>query len=106
MRGGPTAVRWICHRNWGVGSDGILLRTGSRVADVGLRIFNPDGSEAEKSGNGLRIFAKFLYDHGYVRRPSFTVDTPGGLARIELHLADGGPVWASVKATEVTVYPA
>ena len=50
----------ICDRNWGVGSDGILLLVPSTRADFGLRIFNPDGSEAEKSGNGLRIFAKYL----------------------------------------------
>ena len=54
----PGAIRRICDRNWGVGSDGILLLVSTRRADFGLRIFNPDGSEAEKSGNGLRIFAK------------------------------------------------
>ena len=56
----PPAIRLICDRHLGVGSDGILARTGSEVASFGLRIFNPDGSEAEKSGNGLRIFAAFL----------------------------------------------
>ncbi|MBI2544430.1 MAG: diaminopimelate epimerase [Candidatus Rokubacteria bacterium] len=60
----PQAIRRVCHRNWGIGSDGILLLVESPNADFGLRIFNPDGSEAEKSGNGLRIFAKYLYDHG------------------------------------------
>ena len=54
------AIVRICDRNWGVGSDGILLRVPSVRADFGLRIFNPDGSEAEKSGNGLQIFAKYL----------------------------------------------
>ncbi len=85
----PEAIRRICHRNFGVGSDGILGLQGSRTADFGLRIFNPDGSEAEKSGNGLRIFAKFLYDHGYARSPSFTVDTLGGLVRATLDVAGG-----------------
>ena len=52
-------VTRICDRNWGVGSDGILLLVPAWAsADFGLRILNPDGSEAEKSGNGLRIFAK------------------------------------------------
>ena len=50
----------ICHRNYGVGADGILVLIKSKKADFGLKIFNPDGSEAEKSGNGLRIFSKFL----------------------------------------------
>jgi len=69
------AIRRICDRNYGVGSDGILLLTSTARADFGLRIFNPDGSEAEKSGNGLRIFAKYLWDHGYAKQPTFTVDT-------------------------------
>jgi len=85
----PDGIRLICHRNFGVGSDGILGLQPSARADFGLRIFNPDGSEAEKSGNGLRIFAKFLHDHGYARAASFTVDTLGGLARAGLDLANG-----------------
>lgn len=84
----PSTIRRICDRHLGVGSDGILALAPSPRADFGLRIYNPDGSEAEKSGNGLRIFAKFLYDHGYVRTPVFTVDTLGGVAGIELHLHD------------------
>jgi diaminopimelate epimerase len=84
---GPAAVRWICHRNWGVGSDGILLRTASAVADVGLRIFNPDGSEAEKSGNGLRIFAKYLWERGGLRRSPMRIETKGGVVEAMCHLA-------------------
>ena len=70
----------ICHRNFGLGSDGILygpLPTGN--ADFGLRIINPDASEAEKSGNGLRIFARYLYDIRRVGSDPFTVETPGGI---------------------------
>lgn len=74
----PEAVRLICDRHRGVGSDGILLVAPADGADFGLRIFNPDGSEAEKSGNGARIFAKFLRDHGYTERDRFTLHTPGG----------------------------
>jgi diaminopimelate epimerase len=85
----PEAIRLLCHRHLGVGSDGILALAPSSRADFGLRIYNPDGSEAEKSGNGLRIFGKFLYDHGYARTTAFTVETPGGVADIELHLAGG-----------------
>ncbi|MGH2402830.1 MAG: diaminopimelate epimerase [bacterium] len=85
----PDAIRRICHRHLGVGSDGILALVPSDRADFGLRIYNPDGSEAEKSGNGLRIFAKFLYDHGYTRQPAFTVATAGGVAGIALHLVNG-----------------
>ncbi len=85
----PQTIRRLCHRHLGVGSDGILALVPSDRADFGLRIFNPDGSEAEKSGNGLRILAKFLYDHGYIRKPTFTVATLGGVASIALHLKDG-----------------
>ena len=90
----PASVRWICHRNWGVGSDGILLRTASSVADVGLRIFNPDGSEAEKSGNGLRIFAKYLWERGGLRKAPMTIETKGGVVEAVCHVAGGaeGPV--------------
>jgi len=73
-------VELICHRNYGVGSDGILfgpLQSGK--CDFRLRIFNPDGSEAEKSGNGLRIFSRFLWDEGLVRQQRFAVETQGGV---------------------------
>jgi len=75
----PEQIRVICHRNFGVGSDGILWGPlPSKESEFGLRIFNPDGSEAEKSGNGLRIFSRFLWDQGLVKKPSFSVETPGG----------------------------
>src|SRR5688572_12050125 len=81
----PPAVRLVCDRNHGIGSDGILLRVDSRSADFGLRIYNPDGSEAEKSGNGLRIFAAYLLEQGDARRGRpFTVETPGGIVRMEV----------------------
>ena len=83
------AIVRICDRNWGVGSDGILLLVPSARADFGLRIFNPDASEAEKSGNGLRIFAKYLWDHKRATRPTFTVDTKGGIVQCECHVRDG-----------------
>lgn len=81
-----TEVELICHRNYGAGSDGILwgpLETSQ--ADFGLRIFNPDGSEAEKSGNGLRIFSRYLYDRGLVKSDAFTISTPGGVVKSMVH---------------------
>ena len=75
-------IRVICHRNFGIGSDGILW--GPLPAPdgaFGLRIFNPDGSEAEKSGNGLRIFSRFLQDIGRVGRSPFAIETIGGRVR-------------------------
>jgi diaminopimelate epimerase len=84
----PDRIRLICHRNLGVGSDGILVVTKNPAADFAVRILNPDGSEAEKSGNGLRIFARFLFDHGYTTKREFTIHTLGGTVRVQL-LADG-----------------
>ena len=74
----------ICDEHYGIGSDGILLKVSSVAADFGLRILNPDGSEAEKSGNGLRIFAKYLYDYQFAKTKQFTIETPGGLVRAEI----------------------
>ena len=85
----PARIRAICDRHTGVGSDGILALNPARGADFGLRIFNPDGSEAEKSGNGLRIFTRFLYDFGYTRRHSFTIATAGGLVPAQLAVVGG-----------------
>jgi len=73
------------HRNFGLGSDGILVGPlQTEKADFGLRILNPDGSEAEKSGNGLRIFARYLYDQKKVGSSPFTVDTLGGIVTCEV----------------------
>jgi diaminopimelate epimerase len=92
----PEAVRAICDRHYGAGSDGILLGPLADSADpgvLGLRIFNPDGSEAEKSGNGLRIFSWFLYEHGFVEASPFPLRTKGG--RVVAQIVD--PVAKVVK---------
>ncbi len=82
-------VKTICHRNFGVGSDGILLGPlPSQKAPFGLRIFNPDGSEAEKSGNGLRIFSRYLWDQKLVGTDEFAVETAGGVVKSTVF--DGG----------------
>lgn len=79
----------ICDRHYGVGSDGILLGPlPSMEADFGLRLFNPDGGEFEKSGNGLRIFARYLWDEGLVQAAPFTIMTPGG--RVTAQVFDQG----------------
>jgi diaminopimelate epimerase len=72
-------IKKICNVHFGIGSDGILLKVPSSNADFGLKIFNPDGSEAEKSGNGLRIFSKFLYDYQWAKSENFSVETKGGI---------------------------
>ncbi len=83
-------IRVICHRNFGLGSDGILYGPlPSERAAFGLRILNPDGSEAEKSGNGLRIFAKYLFEPDRAGTDPFTVETPGGVVSCQVHQNDG-----------------
>lgn len=67
----------VCDRNYGFGSDGILVDEGSECEGVfKLRIFNPDGSEAERSGNGLRIFTRYLYDRGLIGGEEIILKTP------------------------------
>jgi len=85
----PREIQLICHRNYGLGSDGILYGPlEQKGADFGLRIFNPDGSEAGKSGNGLRIFAKYLFETGRVQEKPFQVHTPGG--NVRCGVSEGG----------------
>ncbi len=82
----PQGIEAVCHRNFGLGSDGILYGPmGSEVADFRLRILNPDGSEAEKSGNGLRIFCRYLHDRGEVTDRPFTIETLGGVVSAQIH---------------------
>lgn len=92
-------IALICNRNWGLGSDGILAIVPAKQGDFGLRIFNPDGSEAEKSGNGLRIFARYLHATGKTRKKRFTVETKGGLVTIDLHIDRRG--YASTVTVEM-----
>ncbi|MEW6755985.1 MAG: diaminopimelate epimerase [Candidatus Latescibacterota bacterium] len=102
----PQNVRTVCDRHWGLGSDGILALHPSSRADYGLRIYNPDGSEAEKSGNGLRIFARFLHATGRARREAFSVETPGGVVRVMLQLDGHGEASAAtVEMGQATFQP-
>ncbi|WP_421848512.1 diaminopimelate epimerase [Marinomonas sp.] len=78
-------IKNICHKHYGVASDGVLIGPfSSNVADFGLRMFNPDASEAEKSGNGLRIFCRALWDQGLVKDNSFTLETKGGVVKAQV----------------------
>ena len=84
----PERVRLLCHRHLGLGSDGILEVTASDDRFL-VRIWNPDGSLAERSGNGLRIVAKFLSDHGYTDESAFSIETVVGPVKTEVYRADG-----------------
>ena len=96
----PALIRALCDRHKGLGSDGLLVRESTSDADYGLRIFNPDGSEAEKSGNGIRIFARYLVDH--CGAPTeFTLHTRGGVVR-----CDVGPLEVVVDMGKASFKPA
>ncbi|MEI8288435.1 MAG: diaminopimelate epimerase [Verrucomicrobiota bacterium] len=93
-------VKTICHRNFGVGSDGILLGPlPSATAKCALKIYNPDGSIAEKSGNGVRIFSRYLWDIKFVGNDEFALQTDGGIVRSTVF--DGGKM-ASVEMGHVS----
>ncbi|MCU0846652.1 MAG: diaminopimelate epimerase [Spirochaetes bacterium] len=77
-------TREICDRHYGVGADGLILIMKSAGADFRMRIFNADGSEAEMCGNGIRCFAKYVYDHGMTDKKNITIETLSGLKRLEL----------------------
>jgi diaminopimelate epimerase len=98
----PQNIIRICNRNTGVGSDGILALEKSSSSEAKLRIYNPDGSEAEKSGNGLRIFCKFLFEHGYTEKSFFEVETAGGKVRAQLHLVLGKAPMVTVEMGKAT----
>jgi diaminopimelate epimerase len=81
--------RAISDRHFGVGSDGLILICPSDKADGRMRMFNADGSEAEMCGNGVRCVAKYLYDHGLVRKPTLSVETGRGILTLELEISGG-----------------
>ncbi len=79
----------LCDRHFGIGADGILLVLPSKKADIKMEIINSDGSEAEMCGNGIRCFAKYVYEAGYVKNIEFTVETLAGIMTPLLVLEDG-----------------
>ncbi len=87
-------ARRLCDRHFGIGADGVLLVLPSARADVRMRIFNRDGSEAEMCGNGIRCFARYVYESGLVRRDSMTVETLAGILVPRLQLDVRGRVTA------------
>lgn len=78
-----------CDRNFGIGGDGLILVVPSKIADFYMRMLNPDGSEAEMCGNGIRCAAKFVYERGITTANPVRVETLAGLKTIELAVVDG-----------------
>ena len=89
-------AREICHRQFGVGADGLILVATSNTASLKMRLFNSDGSEAEVSGNGLRCFAKYVIDRHMVAGPNLAVETMSGVRTIEATVSRGKVIHAKV----------
>jgi len=85
------SAKKLCERRFSVGADGLLFVVNSAVADVKMRIFNADGSEAEMCGNGIRCFSKYCYENGITKKEEFSVETLSGVKH----------VWLTVKGKEV-----
>ena len=100
----------MCHRHFGIGADGLILILSSKVADLKMRMFNPDGSEAEVCGNGLRCFAKYAIDRGIVSGTNLKVETLAGIKAVQAFIMQGKVTSARVamgtprfKTTEIPV---
>lgn len=94
----PTVARAVCHRHFGIGADGLIVVLSSHQADLRMRMFNPDGSEAEMCGNGIRCFAKFALERGIAtpREGGLRVETLAGIRTVE-------PVWHNGKVVRARV---
>ncbi|MFH1721329.1 MAG: diaminopimelate epimerase [Candidatus Altiarchaeota archaeon] len=79
----PTAKK-ICLRHFSVGADGLLLVQNADSADIRMRMFNPDGSEAEMCGNGIRCFSKYVFENDILSKKEFSIDTMDGIKKISL----------------------
>ena len=102
----PDTVAEICDRNHGVGADGIVVLLGERLEGLPqLRMFNPDGSEFERSGNGLRILAAYLYREDRVGDTPFEVTVGGDLIRMTVHDVQDGTYDISVEMGQARVGP-
>lgn len=78
-----TLAQRLCHRRFGIGADQLLLLCPSKTADFRMRIFNPDGSEVEMCGNGIRCLARYIWDRGLSKKSILDIETLGGIIRPE-----------------------
>lgn len=98
----PEQVRLLCDRHYGIGADGLIIARKSPVADAYMLFYNSDGSIAEMCGNGIRCFAKFLYDQGIVNKKTMSIETKAGVKEVELFFERGNAIGARVKMGKVS----
>ena len=92
----PRRVQLLCNRNFGVGADGILEGPLLSGEGISMTVWNPDGSRTERSGNGVRIFAKYLKDAGYVQKKDFVIDCQGEQVSVHYLNEEGTRLKASM----------
>lgn len=98
----PSLTRYLCNRHFGIGADGVILIDKSNVADFKMTIYNSDGSKAEMCGNGIRCFAKYVYDYGLTNNKTINIETDSGVKKaflkvennqvVEITICMGKPV--------------
>lgn len=86
----PSLAKKLCDRRFGIGADGIILIHESTSCDLGFRIFNSDGSQAQMCGNGMRCMARLVFESGMIDKSEFTVDTLAGVIVPKVNLDDDG----------------
>lgn len=97
---------WLCDRKFGVGADGVILILPSDTADLRMRMFNPDGTEAEMCGNGIRCFAKFAYDKGLTQNTILQIETGAGILETRARVSEGCVDLVTVDMGEAHLAPA
>lgn len=98
-------AQFVSNRNFGIGSDGLILICESKVADFKMRMFNSDGSEAEMCGNGIRCVGKFVYDKGLTVKTTVTIETLAGIKTLELNTENNKVKTAKVDMGEPILEP-
>lgn len=90
-------IKFICDRHFGIGADGLILISRSKIADCKMRIFNSDGTEAQMCGNGIRCLAKYVYEKKLIQKEKITVETLAGIKEVEYKLENGKIMTLRVK---------
>jgi len=99
------AAKLISDRHFGIGSDGLVLILPSEIADFKMRMFNSDGSEAEMCGNAIRCVGKYVYDNGFTKKTSLSIETLAGLKQLEMVVKNGKVALVKVNMGEPILSP-
>ena len=99
-------ARFVSNRNFGIGSDGLILIEKSEVADFKMTMFNSDGSQAEMCGNGIRCVGKYMYDYGLTDKEAISVETLAGIKYLQFFIENGKVVKVKVDMGSPILTPA